>query len=99
MSLVFWNIAVIIRSLATNYWTLFAFHTLMVISQAGLETLAPTWIADLFRKPEKNNPKTVSIWLCIYYAGVPFSGGLAHVLVKWISTGWRWAMRKSQFAS
>jgi MFS family permease len=80
-----WSLATFATGLVTSFWQLAAVRGLLGIGEATYIILAPTLIADLFRRERRN------LALTAFYTAIPIGAALGYVLGARVGAwqGWR----------
>jgi MFS family permease len=82
-----WSVATFASGLARNFSEMALARSVLGVGEAAYATLAPTLIADLYRREDRNRA------LAFFYVAVPVGSALGFILgtvVEVVTKDWRW---------
>lgn len=85
-SVLLWSLATVASGLASSFEELMVARAFIGIGEAGYATVAPSIIADLFKRDRRSS------MLSIFYMAIPFGAALGFGLGGYISEHYSWNM-------
>jgi MFS family permease len=84
-----WTLAVFLSGLAKptgNFWVLLIGRALSGIGEAGLQTVAPTFLDD-YAPPDKKG-----LWMAIFFTAIPVGSAMGYIYSSMMAStvGWDW---------